>query len=171
MTDKPWKLVLLLTGIFLAGGVAGGFVTVRVMHNLAQKGQPEQWGPNRLKAYAKRLELTPSQVETLRPIIKRHVDELNQIRLNGFREARALIEKMEKEIETVLTPDQKIKFEQMNQEMRERFQRARSKMGGPGGPPREPGPEAGKNGGEMPPPPPPDEAPPHEAPPAKTPGT
>ena len=32
MTDKPWKLVLLLTGIFLAGGVAGGFVTIRVIH-------------------------------------------------------------------------------------------------------------------------------------------
>ncbi|MFI5335643.1 MAG: hypothetical protein ACHQ5A_02595 [Opitutales bacterium] len=134
MTDKPWKLVLLLTGIFFAGGVTGGFVAVRVVRNWAQRAsQPEQWGPNRLKMLSKRLELTSEQVEKLRPIIKRDMEDLNRIRQSGFREARRILERMESDIATELTPEQKVKFEQLNAELRERLQRFNREHLGPGG--------------------------------------
>jgi Spy/CpxP family protein refolding chaperone len=126
MTDKPWKLVLLLTGIFLAGAVTGGFVSVRVIRNWAQRAaQPEQWGPSRLKLLAKRLELTPEQVEKLQPIVKRDMDDLNRIRQSGFRDARRILERMEADISAELTPAQKEKFDKLNQEFRERMQRFR----------------------------------------------
>jgi Spy/CpxP family protein refolding chaperone len=151
MTDKPWKLVLLLTGIFLAGAVTGGFVTVRVARNWAQRAaQPEQWGPKRLKMLAKKLELTPEQIEKLQPIIKRDMEDLNRVRQTGFREARRILERMESDVAAELTSEQKVKFEQLNKELRERMQHFSHEHQGPGGmhdrlPPPPPGAEAPKD--------------------------
>jgi Spy/CpxP family protein refolding chaperone len=135
MTDKPWKLVLLLTGIFVAGGITGSFVTVRVVRNWAKRvAQPEQWGPNRLDMLTKRLDLTPEQIERIRPLIKRDMEDLAFIRQTGFREARRILERMELDIAAELTPPQKEKFDQLNKEFRERMQRFIHTPGGPGGP-------------------------------------
>lgn len=163
MTDKPWKLVLLLTGIFLAGGVAGGFITLEVGKSMLRKRMaPENWGPARLKKLEEHLNLTAEQLERLKPIVRRDVDELNKLRQQGFQDTRRILERMEKDIATVLTPEQKEKFEKLNAEMRERARRAfemrrserlekgeRPDKGDRRGPPPE-----GKDG---PPPPPPDE--------------
>lgn len=154
MTDKPWKLVLLLTGIFLAGGVAGGFVTLEVGKNMLRKRlAPENWGPARLKMLEKHLELTPDQIERLKPIVRRDVDELARLRQQGFQETRRVLERMEKDIAAVLTPQQKEKFERLNEEMRERARRMverreRGEKGERRGPP--------PDGKEGPPPPPPE---------------
>lgn len=154
MTDKPWKLVLLLTGIFLAGGVAGGFVTLEVGKNMLRKRlAPENWGPARLKMLEKHLELTPDQIERLKPIVRRDVDELARLRQQGFQETRRVLERMEKDIAAVLTPQQKEKFERLNEEMRERARRMierreRGEKGERRGPPHD--------GKEGPPPPPPE---------------
>lgn len=124
MTDKPWKLVLLLTGIFLAGGVAGGFVTLEVGKNMLRKRlAPENWGPARLKKLEEHLKLTPEQIERLKPIVRRDVDELTRLRQQGFQETRRVLERMEKDIAEILTPEQRAKFEKLNAEMRERARR------------------------------------------------
>lgn len=142
MTDKPWKLVLLLTGIFLAGGVAGGFVTLEVGKNMLWKRlAPENWGPARLKKLEGQLNLTPEQIERLKPIVRRDVDELNRLRQQGFQETRRILERMEKDIAEVLTPEQRAKFEKINEEMRERARRLieqrRNEKGERRGPPPE----------------------------------
>lgn len=140
MTDKPWKLVLLLTGIFLAGAVAGGFVSLEVAHNMLRKRlAPDNWGPARLKLLAERLELTPDQVERLKPIVRRDVEDLNRLRQQSFAETRRILERMEKDIAAVLTAEQKEKFQKLNQEMRERarrmFEQRRGEKGEHRGPP------------------------------------
>lgn len=153
MTDKPWKLVLLLTGIFLAGGVAGGFVTLEVGKNMLRKRlAPENWGPARLKKLEEQLNLTPEQIERLKPIVRRDVEDMNRLRQQGFQETRRILERMERDIAAVLTPEQKAKFEKLNEEMRERARRMmerreRGEKTERRGPPPE-----GKDG---PPPPPP----------------
>jgi Spy/CpxP family protein refolding chaperone len=153
MTDKPWKLVLLLVGIFAAGAVAGSFVTMRVGRNLIQRKMgvgPEQWGPQRLKMMTERLELTPEQQEKLSPIIQHDMQELARIRRNSFAETRRIVEQMNREIAAVLTPEQKVKFDEMNRELRERMQRFMRERR-PGGGPR-PWPDA-PPGDRLPPPP------------------
>lgn len=124
MTGKPWKLILLLAGIFVAGGVAGGFVTLKYLHNtMRERGAPEHWGPARLKMLADRLDLSRDQVERLKPIVRRDVEDLSRLRQQSFSETRRILERMEKDIAAVLTPEQKRKFEQLSREMRERARR------------------------------------------------
>ena len=148
MMNQPWKLVLLLTGIFLAGGVTGAFVGQKILREkFSQRPAPEQWAPWHLKRLAERLDLKPEQQEELRPIIKRNMDELNRLRASAMGESRTIIERMEREVGEKLTPEQRAKFEKQNQEFRERLKksgadRPRGDRGGPDRPP-----------GEKPPPP------------------
>ena len=124
MTDKPWKLILLLVGIFVAGGVAGSFITIGLGPELIKKrSMPEQWGPARLDMLVKRLNLTPAQEDALRPIIKRNVEELGAVRQQSIGETRRILERMEREIGSQLTAEQKAKYEQLNAERRERLRK------------------------------------------------
>lgn len=156
MTAQPWKLVLLLVGIFAAGCVAGGFVTMRYVHSkIRERGAPEQWGPARLKLLSERLELSAEQVDRLKPIVRRDVEDLNRLRQQSFQETRRILERMERDIAAVLTPEQKRKFEELNKEMRERarkmfeMRRGERREGREGRPPG-----GGKDDdGPMPPPP------------------
>lgn len=140
--NKPWKLVLLLTGIFLAGGVTGAFVMMRVGREVAaRRAMPEQWAPMQLKRLVERLDLKPEQMELLRPIVRRNMEELNRLRAYAMAETRTVVERMEREVAEKLTPEQRVKFEQMNRELREareaREKAARSKRANGGRPPGE----------------------------------
>ncbi|WP_415907817.1 hypothetical protein [Oleiharenicola sp. Vm1] len=153
MTDKPWKLVLLLTGIFLAGAVAGGFVTLEVGKSMLRKRlAPDNWGPARLKMLEKHLDLTSDQIERLKPIVRRDVDELNRLRQQGFQETRRILERMEKDIAEVLTPEQRAKFEKLNAEMRERARRLMEQRRNEKGERRAPPPPPEGEGHPRPPP-------------------
>ena len=158
--NQPWKLILLLTGIFIAGGVTGAFVTLKVVRDrIAQRPMPEQWAPMQLKRLAERLDLRPEQLEQLRPIIKRNMDELNRLRAYSLGETRTVLERMAREVSEQLTPEQRVGFEQMNKEFRERMKRLNADR--PGGLRNE------RGNRERPPGPPPGEKPP---PPDKPPG-
>jgi hypothetical protein len=157
MTDKPWKLVLLLTGIFVAGAIVGGVASLAVAKKMVRERlAPEMWGPAHLKMLERRLELTPRQMERLRPLVRRDVEDLNRLRQQGFQETRRIIERMERDISAVLTPEQKAKFEEFNAERRERARRMLEQRRGRGdrrGPPSfEHGPPP--DGRDAPPPPP-----------------
>jgi len=140
--NQPWKLVLLLAGIFIAGGVTGAFVGQKVLRGkFLQRPMPEQWAPWHLKRLAERLDLKPEQQDALRPIIKRNVDELNRLRSTSMAETKLILERMEREVAEKLTPEQRAKFEKQNQEFRERIRKfGAERMGGPrGGPDLPPG--------------------------------
>jgi uncharacterized membrane protein len=159
--NKPWKLVLLLVGIFLAGGVTGAFVMMRIGRNLISgRPMPDQWAPMHLKRLAEKLELKPEQVEELRPIVKANMEELGRMRTRSMAESKVVFERMQREIEAKLTPEQRVKFDQMNKEMRERARKfmGPGRPGGPGdhgdhGPGDHGGsPGPGSEGGHLPPP-------------------
>ncbi|MSU47112.1 MAG: hypothetical protein EXS42_08330 [Lacunisphaera sp.] len=132
--NKPWKLILVLVGIFAAGVVTGAFVTLRVGREMmAKRAIPEQWAPQRLKQLAGRLDLQPEQVEQLRPIMRRNMEELNRLRTYSLTETRSVFERLEREISEKLTPEQRAKFEQMNREMRERTKKYNDRRARPPG--------------------------------------
>jgi Spy/CpxP family protein refolding chaperone len=144
MTNKPWKLILLLMAIFVAGGVTGAFVTMRVGRRLiADRTMPEQWAPMHLRKLADRLNLQPEQVEQLKPIVRRNLEELGRLRNSCLADSRVVFERMEREVAEKLTPEQRVKFEELNRQMRERakrlmpgnFKRPRPEEGRPKGEP------------------------------------
>jgi uncharacterized membrane protein len=122
--NKPWKLILLLVGIFIAGSVTGALVMQRIGRaSSAKRPLPEQWAPLHLKRLVDRLDLQPEQVDQLRPIVRRNMEQLNRLRAFSLAETRSGVEQMEREIADKLSPEQRAKFERMNKEMRERAKR------------------------------------------------
>lgn len=156
--NKPWKLILLLAGIFIAGGITGAFVMLRVGREMAaRRPLPEQWAPQHLKRLVERLDLKPEQMEQIRPIVRRNMEQLNRLRTYSMAETKSSLEQMQREISEKLTPEQRAKFEQMNKDMRERVRKFTNdrQPGVPGGPrPGRPRPvgEPGQPAGERPPP-------------------
>ncbi len=166
---KPWKIVLVLVGIFLAGGVTGAFVVLRLGRQwMAHRPGPEQWAPNHLKRLVDRLDLKPEQVELIRPIVHRNMERLNRLRAEAVTETRSVFERMEQEVSAQLTPEQRVKYDQMNKEFRERARRfmpdRQNRPPGPGGP------HPGRERPEGEPDKPPGEPPPADKPPGAGPG-
>ncbi len=156
--NKTWKLVLSLLGIFVAGGVTGTFVTLRFGREwVVKRPGPEQWEGNHMKRLSERLALEPKQQEELRPIVRRNMEELSQVRNGCMTATKAVFDQMEREISEKLTPAQLVKYEQLNKEMRERAKKVvPDKNNRPPPPPPgemgKPPPEPPKSSGETPPP-------------------
>jgi len=118
--NKPWQVIVVLLGIFAAGGVTGGFVTLRVCKDkLVNRPVPEEWAPKTLKRLADHLDLTPEQKEQIMPIVKRNMEHLNRLRNTSMAETQTVVEGMQREISGKLTPEQRSKYEKLNHELRE----------------------------------------------------
>lgn len=136
---KPWKLVLLLSGIFVAGGVSGAFLAKRfALEWIGKRPGPEQWAPNHLKRLVDNLDLPAEQAEQIRPIIRRNMAEMNKLRDNMVAESKVIMERMQHEVSEKLTPEQRARYEQMNKELREKLKKLNlekaARPAGPGGP-------------------------------------
>jgi len=123
--DKTWKVILAFIGIFVAGLVVGGLVTLRVVKALTppRLASPEQFGPQLMKRFTDDLALTPAQQEQIKPLIARAAEELHQMRRTTMQNSQAIIDRTESDIAAVLTPEQRAKFEQMRAEQRDRIRR------------------------------------------------
>lgn len=118
--NQPWKVIVVLLGIFVAGGVTGGFVTLRVVRErISNRPMPEEWAPRHLKRLVDRLALTPEQQEQIRPIVRHNMEQLNRLRNQSLAETQMRIESMQRDIAQKLTPEQRVAFERMNRELRE----------------------------------------------------
>ena len=120
--DKPWKVILAFTGIFVAGLLVGGLVTLRWGKNFTQR-QPmgEQFGPQLMQRLVTQLDLTPAQQEKVKPIIDSAAEELKQLRRTTQRASAAVLVRMQVDIGAVLTPEQRAKFDTQVGQTRERI--------------------------------------------------
>jgi hypothetical protein len=118
--NQPWKVIIVLLGIFVAGGVTGGFITARYCKTkIMNRPVPEEWAPKTLKRISERLELTPEQQDQIRPIVRRSMEELNTVRNHSMAKTQTVVEGMQREISEKLTPEQRTKYDQFNRELRE----------------------------------------------------
>ncbi len=153
--SRNWKIILAFLGVFVAGAVFGGFVSLRYVRQKFEQARLrtpaplEQFSPQIMKRFSNRLDLTAEQKEKLRPIIRQAGEELRKLRQSGEREAIAVAERMHEQVAEILTPAQQEKLEQMKRDMRERWQRDRQQRWGARPPP-------GSRPGPSPPPPPQD---------------
>jgi uncharacterized membrane protein len=123
--NRPWKVIVVMLGIFIAGGVAGAVIALTIEKNEARRRYgPEQWVPARMRTMQEKLQLSPQQVDKIGSIMRREGEELGKLREHGIRETRVILERLEKEVAAELTPEQRAKFDEYNREMRERTRRA-----------------------------------------------
>lgn len=137
------KIIFAVSGIFLAGAVTGGFVSLRVASSISEKRiTPDRFGPAQMERLAQRLDLTDEQLEKIRPIINQTAENVNKTRRDTFKATADLIDRMDAEVAKVLTAEQRERLAAMRAEENERrkqwmAERARRNEGrppGPGGP-------------------------------------
>jgi uncharacterized membrane protein len=125
--DKTWKVVLAFIGIFLAGAVAGGFVSLRFVKvpppQVLQRTVPEQqWVIGQMRRFVNELKLDEAQREQVKPALERAAADIRRLRRRAYRETMDIIESMNNEIAPLLTEVQKEKFEDIRWLQRKRIE-------------------------------------------------
>ena len=99
------KLAVYLIGLFLVGVLTGGIITVQIAHHFrpSQKSMAARWSAE----LHTQLNLSPSQVQAIDPIIK---NTLQACRTNFANFAMSALTNGNAQIATNLTAEQKEKF-------------------------------------------------------------
>jgi hypothetical protein len=135
---KTWQVILATIAIFLAGLVTGGATALGVVrwvvrHRASnggqpglfaprQPGQPLPIGPQLMRSFADKLDLTEEQRARMLLIVRRTGGQLNRDRREVQLTTALLIEKMQDEIAGILNPEQRTRFEDLIRQQRARLQ-------------------------------------------------
>ncbi len=136
--NKPWKVVLVFVGVFIAGAICGGPLVGRWL-------QPERDGSHgrfRLQLMQRledELGLNDEQKIKIRPIVQRAQEETQRLRRENVKAIAAAMDQMHAQIAAELTAEQKVKLEDMRKRFRERAERVRSEFRDRPAPPPEDG--------------------------------
>jgi Spy/CpxP family protein refolding chaperone len=146
-----WKAVFIFICIFLAGGVAGGFVGMRVGCNKnTKKTEPstqtqspprrpvEEWSKRFQKDFATKVGITPEQQVQIDPLIQAAQVEFRQLREQFGQHAADVTERLDGQIIALLTPEQKVKYEQIITERHERMKKMEAERAARGDHPPKP---------------------------------
>jgi Spy/CpxP family protein refolding chaperone len=142
---KTWQVVLATVAIFLAGLVTGVAFTLGAVRWIARHprvnpaqmfpyaqarpgAQPAQLGPQLMRSFINQLDLTDDQRAKIQPIVRRTVAQLARERREVQLNSALVIERMQDQIAELLTPDQRLKFEDLISQQRARIQQFRQRM-------------------------------------------
>lgn len=130
------KAVFIFLCIFLAGGVAGGFVGMRIGCNKTGKKQEpsaqvqnqprrpvEEWSKRFQKDFGTKVGITPDQQALLDPLIQTAQVEFRRLRDQFGTQAADVTERLDGQVMALLTPEQKPKYEQLIKERQERLKK------------------------------------------------
>jgi hypothetical protein len=160
--DKPWKVISAFVGVFIAGAVFGAFFTFRSAdkwlaaertrpapppHAKAatpggKTGQPPALATRAaqqvMRQLIQRLSPTPEQQKVIRPIVSRATEDLQRMQREHLADVTRTTERMYADLAPILTQEQRVKLQQMREEMLDRSRRELEKRGEvmakPGGP-------------------------------------
>jgi Spy/CpxP family protein refolding chaperone len=114
-----WKLGLYVLAIFLAGGGSGALIAWQVSRRTPVAPLPPAEIGARLRArFQSRLELTPDQAKKIDPMIDQAMRQVEAIRKETASRVFANVSKLHEQVLTVLTTQQKAKFEELERERR-----------------------------------------------------
>ena len=123
--NKPWKVALAFAVVFLAGGVTGGLVAVRMAPTFVQRRVfTEQFATTQMRILNEALTLSPAQEEKIRPVVTATGEDLVRLR----RDTSATFDKMHAGIMKELNPKQQAKHQEFLARMRDRRDRERSQQ-------------------------------------------
>ena len=122
------KLVLYLVAIFVAGGVTGATVAVTASKQIiAETPRPGHLEAHWLKErFHSKLALTEDQAKVVDPILEKMSEELKSLRAESTKRIGALMKSSYDQIARDLTPEQRVKLEQMKKDRAENSHRRRA---------------------------------------------
>jgi Spy/CpxP family protein refolding chaperone len=116
---SKWKLGLYVLAIFLAGGGSGALIAWKMSRSAAIAPLPPAEIGARLRArFQSRLNLTPEQVQKIDPMIDQAMHRVESIRQETANQVFANVSNLHQQVLTVLTPEQKATFEELERERR-----------------------------------------------------
>jgi Spy/CpxP family protein refolding chaperone len=114
------KFALYVLVIFLAGAGSGALVAWQVSRRLpAAPLTPQEIGTRLRARFQSRLDLTPEQRQKVDPMIDQAMGRVQTIRQETASQVFANVSKLHEQVLTVLTPEQKTRFEQLEHERRD----------------------------------------------------
>lgn len=116
------KLATYILLIFLAGAGSGALVAWQVSRRVPVAPLPPAEIGARLRArFQSQLALTPDQVQKIDPMIDQAMLRVEAIRQETASHVFANVSKLHEQVLTVLTPEQKTQFEELERERRDRL--------------------------------------------------
>jgi hypothetical protein len=123
------KVAVYLALIFIAGAIAGGAVVMSSPQTFLPAPpqrphrSPEEFANHLWDQIKDRLKLTDEQAAQIEPIFRTGFTEVRAIQDRSLQEVEAAIRKNHEEIGQLLTDDQKLELQKMNQEREEFFKK------------------------------------------------
>ena len=115
-----WKLGVYVLAIFLAGAGSGALIGWQVCRRTPVAPVPPAEIGARLRArFQSRLALTTGQAQKIEPMIDQAMRRVEAIRKDTASQVFANVSNLHEQILTVLTPEQKVKFEELERERRD----------------------------------------------------
>ena len=113
-----WKVVLVFAGIFIAGGVTGGFAALRFAQSYVQRrGTPDQFPATHISRLNDHLKLDEAQKARIGKILADTGEELRRLK----RDTEECFKRMNAQIGAELNAEQKTEYEEMQRRWRERM--------------------------------------------------
>ena len=113
------KLAIYLVAIFLAGAGSGALVAWQVSRRMPVPPlTPTEIGARLRTRFQAQLDLTPEQRQKVDPMIDQAMARVDAIRQETASHVFANVAKLHEQMLTVLTPEQKTRFEELERERR-----------------------------------------------------
>ena len=120
--NRKLKITLYLAAIFVAGVVTGMFISYQVVRHMMPN--REKMADHWCGELQSKLNLTPDQMQKIRPVVN---DALTDFKNNLSCQMSSSLSNCNARVVLELTPEQKLKFEQIQKEQQEFI---RTKIGG-----------------------------------------
>jgi Spy/CpxP family protein refolding chaperone len=119
-TQSKWKLGTYVCAIFLAGAGSGAVVAWEMSRRTPVPPRPPVEIGARLRArFQSQLSLTPEQLQKIDPMIDQAMHRVEAIRNETASKVFANVASLDEQLLTVLTPEQKVKLEELERDRRD----------------------------------------------------
>jgi Spy/CpxP family protein refolding chaperone len=139
-----WKTALLTLLIFGLGAVAGGLVTSKLAHARIEKGRSQtttrtvplppyeaEWNEAQLDVMQRQVGFSPDQRRQVADIFSKAQRELQSAREDWKNRMRELLQRSDRALLGLLTPEQRPRFEEFRQKRRQYLQQRRQNNSAP----------------------------------------
>ena len=135
-----WKLIAGFLLVFMAGGVTGAFIAAKTArHHLFATSHHDIAAERMRERLQSEVDLTPEQLAKISPVVDKAAAQLQTIRKDTARRVRDTFGDMHRQITAELTPEQRVKLDQMRERhhtfLRRHHHRREGRGGEPGPPP------------------------------------
>jgi Spy/CpxP family protein refolding chaperone len=117
-----WKLIFAFILVFLAGAACGFFGAFHAHYFFARM-DPASMAQHMKERLQAELKLTPEQMQQISPIVDRAASQLKMKREQTVRDIHEIFERAHREMQPLLTPEQRTKLEQLEQRHRRMLHR------------------------------------------------